>query len=68
MLEEAQVWKKLEQARKAITSYYADFLMDQLEESNTATVAIKCLKKTSGGKLKTENAEVLTFSAADLKA
>ena len=41
--------------------------MDQLKEEPTVTVTVKRLKRTAEGKLETENAEVLAFSAVDLQ-
>lgn len=66
-LQEAQVWKGLKQAKQAIMTYYADFLVDQLKEISEVRVVIKRLKRSASGELKTETAEILEFSAVDLK-
>lgn len=60
MLEMAQVWTKKNAAREAIIKY-ADFLIEQLEETPQVNIQIRSLKRLVNGKLVTEVLEELTF-------
>ena len=60
MLEMAQVWTKKNAAREAIIKY-ADFLIEQLEETTQVNIQIRSLKRLANGKLVTEVLEELTF-------
>jgi hypothetical protein len=61
MLNDAQVWKSLKQAKQAI-EIYTDFLIQQQLESGTdVEVRIKSLKRSGAGELKVENVETLRF-------
>ncbi|MFN5968550.1 MAG: hypothetical protein ACK47N_08380 [Microcystis sp.] len=60
MLEMAQVWTKKNAAREAIIKY-ADFLIEQLEETPQVNIQIRSLKRLANGKLVTEVLEELTF-------
>ncbi|MFN7909432.1 MAG: hypothetical protein ACK5N6_15750 [Microcystis sp.] len=60
MLEMAQVWTKKNAAREAIIKY-ADFLIQQLEETPQVNIQIRSLKRLANGKLVTEVLEELTF-------
>ena len=60
MLEMAQVWTKKSAAREAIIKY-ADFLIEQLEETPKVNIQIRSLKRLANGKLVTEVLEELTF-------
>jgi len=60
MLEEAQVWRKIDQAKKAVKRY-ADFLLEQAESGSQVRVEIKQLKRSSDGKLTDELVESLLF-------
>ena len=56
----AQVWTKKSAAREAIIKY-ADFLIEQLEETPKVNIQIRSLKRLANGKLVTEVLEELTF-------
>ena len=60
MLEMARVWTKKSAAREAIIKY-ADFLIEQLEETPKVNIQIRSLKRLANGKLVTEVLEELTF-------
>ena len=60
MLEMAQVWTKKSAVREAIIKY-ADFLIEQLEETPQVNIQIRSLKRLANGKLVTEVLEELTF-------
>ena len=60
MLEMARVWTKKSAAREAIIKY-ADFLIQQLEETPQVNIQIRSLKRLANGKLVTEVLEELTF-------
>ncbi|MDD1428889.1 hypothetical protein MEO94_31570 [Dolichospermum sp. ST_sed9] len=60
MLEEAQVWRKIDQAKKAVKRY-ADFLLEQAESGSQVRVEIKQLKRSSDGKLTDKLVESLLF-------
>jgi hypothetical protein len=67
ILEDAQIWQRPKQARRAILNYYATFLLNQLQDGLEARVLIKRLKRSTTGELKTETVETLLYSAVDLK-
>lgn len=58
-LEDAQVWKTLPQARKALIKYYEEFLIEQKHMGQDVQVQIKRLKRLRNGQLKTELVETL---------
>ncbi len=60
LLEMARVWTKKNAAREAIIKY-ADFLIEQLEETTQVNIQIRSLKRLANGKLVTEVLEELTF-------
>jgi hypothetical protein len=59
-LEDAQVWKKKEEARLAVMKYL-DVLIEQLESTSQVELSIRQLKRLSNGKLKDEPEEDLIF-------
>jgi|LakMenE01Jun11ns_1017448.scaffolds.fasta_scaffold9197703_2 hypothetical protein len=60
MLWEAQTWKKIDQAKRAIKKY-ADFLLEQIESGSDARVDIKKVKRSNNGELSVELVESLLF-------
>lgn len=60
MLEQAQVWKSQKQAQQSIV-LYEDFLSDRLNQSSEVDIAIKRLKQSESGQLKTERVASLMF-------
>lgn len=61
MLEEAQTWKTQKMAKQAIETYYAAFILEQLESSPELRVNIKRLKRSPAGELETEMVESISF-------
>ena len=66
-LEDAQTWKKINQAKQAI-ELYADFLLEEAEKisQSQVTIEIKRLKRSADGKLVTEPVESLVLGRQNI--
>jgi hypothetical protein len=60
-LADAPIWKTQKLAKQAIEQYYADTILQQLNEAASARVNIKRLQRSGDNALKTEVVETLHF-------
>ena len=66
LLEDAQVWKSIPQAKKALVKHYSDFLIEQQQSGEEPRVHLKRLKRSKSGKLTTELVETLGLLPEDV--
>ena len=64
MLDQAQIWKKKQDAEAAV-GIYLEFLENQLKENSEASVKIMRILRSEDG-LKTESAKTLRYTADNL--
>ncbi|WP_414546260.1 hypothetical protein [Nostoc sp. CCY0012] len=64
MLEEAQIWKSIRQAKQAIDKY-ADFLISRAENGSPVRVEVRRVKRKSSGDLINELVEEIFLIAED---
>ncbi|MEA5566693.1 hypothetical protein [Anabaena sp. UHCC 0399] len=62
LLQEAQIWKSLKEAKKAIDKY-ADFLISEAENNSPIRVVIRRVKRQSNGELVDEPVESIFLVA-----
>jgi hypothetical protein len=60
-LADAQIWKTQKLAKQAIEQYYADTILQQLDEAEAVRVNIKRLERSGDNELKTEVVETFHF-------
>lgn len=61
LLEDAQVWKSPKQAKEALETYYAEFVLEQLESGSEGRINLQRLIRSATGELKTEHGQTLFF-------
>lgn len=61
IIEDAQVWKKQGQARKALPKY-AEFLIQRIEESGKGKVSLRKVERDSHGKIHEEEVSKIFIS------
>jgi RNA-binding protein YhbY len=60
-LADAQIWKTQKLAKQAIEQYYANSILQQLDETEAVQVSIKRLEQSGDNELKMEVVETLHF-------